>query len=42
MLLVCDNASVNNADEFKKLMEQYRIILMFLPLPLHLCFLQLL
>ena len=31
MLLVCDNASVNNADEFKKLMEQYGIILMFLP-----------
>ena len=31
MLLVCDHASVNNADEFKKLMEQYRIILMFLP-----------
>ena len=30
-LLVCDNASVNNADEFKKLMEQYGIILMFLP-----------
>jgi hypothetical protein len=31
MLLVCDNASVHKADELKKLMEQYGIILMFLP-----------
>ena len=31
MLLVCDNASVHKADEIKKLMEQYGIILMFLP-----------
>jgi hypothetical protein len=29
---VCDNASVHKADEFKKLMDQYRIILRFLPL----------
>jgi hypothetical protein len=31
MLLVCDNSSVHKADELKKLMEQYGIILMFLP-----------
>jgi len=31
MLLVCDNASVHTADEHKKLMEKYGIILMFLP-----------
>jgi hypothetical protein len=31
MLLVFDNASVHKADELKKLMEQYGIILMFLP-----------
>ena len=31
MLLVCDIASVHIADELKKLMEQYQIILMFPP-----------
>jgi hypothetical protein len=31
MLLVCDNASVHKADDLQKLMEQYGIILMFLP-----------
>jgi hypothetical protein len=31
MLLVCDNASVHKADELKKLMDQYGIILRFLP-----------
>ena len=31
MLLMCDNASVHKADELKKLMEKYGIIVMFLP-----------
>jgi hypothetical protein len=31
MLLVCDNASVHKAVELKKLMNQYGIILRFLP-----------
>jgi hypothetical protein len=31
MLLVCDNASVHKADELKKVMNQYGIILRFLP-----------
>jgi hypothetical protein len=31
MLLVCDNASVHKVDEIKKLMDQYGIILRFLP-----------
>jgi hypothetical protein len=31
MLLVCDNTSVHKADELKKLMNQYGIILRFLP-----------
>ena len=31
MLLLCDNASVHKADEFKKLMEKHGIILIFLP-----------
>jgi hypothetical protein len=31
MLLVCHNASVHKVDEIKKLMEQYWIILRFLP-----------